>query len=137
MKDTISTSPLDDLEARILTLKKFEKKIRIALDHGGNTHSFDFICSQVLGGSMLMVYNFHAVLIIDIMNYPCRKVLHVVIAAGELDSALELSDQLPSLARRYGCEAIEMSGRKGWLPSLTKRGWREAAIVMTKEVSYE
>ena len=51
------------------------------------------------------------------------------------DDWLPIVDEtLGYYARQMGCRQVSSSGRRGWSRKLDKLGWRDVAIVRTKEV---
>ena len=127
-------SPLDVLQTRIDLLKKFQRKIELSLEKGGSTHSFDFVCEQVITGGMLTLTTSDSIMILEVMHYPLKKVLNVFVAAGERDAVLHMHDDLLRLARAHGCSTVSTIGRKGWRGHLDKLGWRNPLTLWTIEV---
>lgn len=133
--DTPALSPLDVLQERIDLLKKFQHKIELSLEKGGGTHTFDFVCEQVITGQMLTLHSDHSIMVLEVMHFPLKKVLNVFIAAGEGDAVLDMHNDLIRLARKHGCSTVSTIGRKGWRGRLDKLGWQNPLAYWTIEVN--
>lgn len=77
-----------------------------------------------------------AVMITEIIDYPQLRSLRVVAVAGkEMDTWL---DVLLVTIEQYGAEnsahILEFTGRKGWEKVLTKHGWGNTQIVMSRTI---
>jgi hypothetical protein len=68
----------------------------------------------------------------EIADYPARRVLVLMLAAGDLDEILSKEDELTEFARSHGCEALHVYGRPGW--SRVAKHFKMASITLTKEV---
>ena len=63
------------------------------------------------------------------------KTCHILAAAGRfLDHGDMSLDMIERWARAEGCVRIEETGRRGWLRALKRHGWREAAVIMEKNL---
>lgn len=72
----------------------------------------------------------------EIQVFGHGKSLHLVTIGGNgADDWLPIVDEtLVIYARQMGCRRVSSSGRRGWSRKLDKLGWRDVAIVRTKEV---
>ena len=77
-----------------------------------------------------------AVLFTQLALYPAHRVLQGIWMCGE--GALEGLDILDGVATRFariqGCDEIQIHGRRGWKPLVSKLGYVEDYTVFTKSV---
>ena len=41
---------------------------------------------------------------------------------------------IKALKALLNCDGVEIIGRKGWVPSFKKRGWKEEFVIMSKNL---
>lgn len=75
-----------------------------------------------------------AVLITEVHDLPRFRSIHFWLAAGELESVIELSHQALKWARLIGCTRATLAGRKGWERVLADEGWTFGMTVLSKEL---
>jgi len=77
-----------------------------------------------------------AVMITQIINYQQLRALSVVAVAGkEMDTWLDvLIKAIEEYGAENGCHILEFTGRKGWEKVLTKLGWGNTQIRMTRSI---
>ena len=68
----------------------------------------------------------------EIVLYPRKKVLHVFLAAGDLDQITDAIDAVAAWGIQQGCESLTMNGRHGWKRVLDKKGWKPIMTVMER-----
>lgn len=115
-------------------IDQFKPLIERALKYSGGTHSFDDVKAGILSGYMQIWPAERGVAVTEIISYPRRKVLNVFLAAGEMDQLLDMIDAATDWGRSQGCNAMTMTGRKGWLKILGAQGWRQTHIQMEREL---
>lgn len=78
----------------------------------------------------------HAAAITEIKVLPAYKVLHVIACAGG-----QMNLWLPHLlnvfdfyAKEHDCLYVTCSGRRGWVRSLSKFGWKEEFTTVRKQL---
>lgn len=76
-----------------------------------------------------------AVMVTEVVNYPKRKHIRVVLIGGHQMHkwASIVVEALDRFRIEQGAQAIEGGGRRGWVKSLEKFGYKEYATVMIKE----
>lgn len=76
-----------------------------------------------------------AVMVTEVVNYPKKKYVRVVLIGGhEMEKWNQLVvDSLERFRIEQGANGIEGGGRRGWVKSLEKFGFREYATTMIKE----
>lgn len=77
-----------------------------------------------------------AALITEINIYPQYKVLHVPYVAGHhmvqwLPGALRI---LEAFGKHHHCKYVTGCGRRGWVKTLERDGWREGFTIIRKEL---
>jgi len=70
--------------------------------------------------------------ITQITDYPAKRVLVLMLAAGDLDEILSKEDELTEYARVHGCEALHVYGRPGW--SRVAKQFQMVSVTLTKEI---
>lgn len=104
-----------------------------ALEIDGNTYTIDDLMEAVSLGHMQAWPSRDSLLITELVCYPRKKMLRVVIAAGEIREILSMIPIVESWAKREGCSGVLFTGRPGWKRILAGHGYRSLGIVMTRE----
>lgn len=105
-----------------------------ALAYSGGTHEWSDVVSGVHSSRMQLWANERGAAITEILEYPRKRVLNVFLAGGDMDQILEMLESAKAWGAQQGCEAICMSGRKGWLRVLNKHGWQEQFATMSSQI---
>jgi len=108
--------------------------IERALEYSGGTHTFEDVKAAILESKMQIWPAQRGVAVTEIIVYPARKVLHVFLAAGEMEQLLDMIDAAAQWGRSQGCQSLTMTGRKGWQRVLKQSGWRERYITMERAI---
>lgn len=108
------------------------KRLDKALAIGGGTHSPADIWEAVKEGRMQAFQQNQSVVVTEVMGFPQKRVLNVVLAVGEMDDVLSLIPEMEEFGRQHGCEKMHMQGRKGWLKVLPKMGWTQPRVVLER-----
>lgn len=115
-------------------LERCREFLEPALAYSGGTHEWEDIQEGVSKSVMQLWANERGAAITEIIKYPRKKVLNVFIAGGDMDQLLEMLESAKVWGASQGCDAITMSGRRGWLRVLNKHGWREQFATMSSEI---
>lgn len=102
-----------------------------ALDLGSNVYELEDIAAAVKSGAMQTFSNEDAFVVTQIGVFPRKKVLNILLLAGELDAVLALQPEIEAFGRQHGCELMTAMGRPGWQKILPKLGWRHTASLFT------
>lgn len=78
-------------------------------------------------GRMHPIVEGDSVAIVQIDQYPRQRVLHVVVAVGEMEHVDKIHQRIVDFAAANNCGVIMAFGRMGWMPQAIKRGWRVKA----------
>lgn len=106
------------------------RRINIALDHSGNTHTWEDVRQGLLDGKFQIFWNDHGVCITEIVQAPQKRYLHCFVVAGELPGVMDLQEQVIRHALTNSCEYMTTVGRFGWERVLPKYGWQKTYAVM-------
>ena len=114
--------------------------IEMARKHSeGELETDDFLEPLTHGDMQLWIAtednNMHSAMVTQIVPYPQKKILRVILIAGsDFKRLYEFNDMIESFAIRTGCSAMELWGRKGWKKLLPD--WESNYIVYTKELKH-
>jgi hypothetical protein len=108
--------------------------IEAALEYSGGTHSFDDIAAGIASGHMQLWPTEKACAVTEIVVYPQKKVLHVFLAAGDLEQITNAIGAVEEWGKAQGCESLTMNGRFGWQRVLNKRGWSPTMVIMERSL---
>lgn len=138
-----SNSPVAPQDAATSTIALMQSMlarrlyIENALAYTEGTHTFDDLVVMVLQGRLLWWPLPSSFMLTEIVTYPQTKHLNVFLAGGELNEIRATQDQLIMLARMQGCQALSLSGRRGWVKALEKQGWKESHTAMLLPIEDE
>ena len=116
-------------------LERCRDWIESALAEGGGTHDFSDICEAVATGAMQLWPAPRACAITEIIRYPRKKVLHIFLAAGNMNQIVDMDESATHFARMNGCDAVTIAGRRGWKRVLSGNGYQEFLTTLSKEVT--
>lgn len=115
-------------------LKRCQPWIESALERSGGTHVFSDIVQAVVEGKMQFWPAPRGCAVTEIVSYPQKKVLHIFLAAGELDQIVDMDDSAVEFAKINGCTGMSIAGRKGWARVLKDKGYQETYTVLGKDI---
>lgn len=98
------------------------------------THRMEDIEKGITEGTYQFWPGQRSALITVIENYPHTRNLHVFLAGGDLDEIRAMQPDLLSWADFHGCDAVTLSGRKGWERALKSQGWAHVATTLALPV---
>lgn len=102
----------------------------LAIDGG---FTLDDLIDAVARGHMQSWHGLNSLLITELVCYPRKKMLRVVIAAGDIEEILAMIPTVESWSKLQGCGGVLFTGRPGWKRVLDRYGYRSLGIVMTKD----
>lgn len=118
----------------VKTIMHFLPRLQKALRYTG-THEVEDVAQSLRTGEAKLWTEGDALIITQVEDTPNMRVLIFWLAAGRLEDVLALAERCYAWGRENGCQRAAMLGRKGWAPTLTKRGWKEANLVyLTKDL---
>jgi hypothetical protein len=118
----------------VVNLEEYREWIDAALEYSGDTYNFSDVSDGVRSGHMQFWPAKKACAVTQIVLYPQKKVLHVFLAAGDLDQITDAIEAVEEWGKLQGCESITMNGRFGWQRVLNKRGWSPTMVVMERSL---
>lgn len=109
-----------------------------ALALGGHTHTRQDIAEGVASGRFQYWGDDECCLVTEIIEYPRKRVLHLFIAAGNLNRLLE--QYLPAVkqfAKDNGCSALTSVSRKGFLKRFPAYGFKPKCVTFELPIEGE
>lgn len=64
-----------------------------------------------------------AVGVTELVQYPYRRICHVIAVAGNFEDWFHVVPDIECWAVGMGCDAIMCEGRKGWARKMKEHGW--------------
>jgi|TARA_R100000482_G_scaffold91188_1_gene37485 hypothetical protein len=122
---------MEDLDKELDRCKPW---IEAALDRGGNTHIFEDIVDGVKKGLMQFWPADDACAVTEIICYPRKKVLHIFLAGGNMDTIVDMDESAVHYAKLSGCTGMSVAGRKGWQRVLDKKGYKPFTFSLGKDI---
>lgn len=116
------------------TGEQIRKWIEDALAYAGGTHTFEDVLEGIRSGRMQLWPAERGCAVTEIVIYPQKKVLHIFLAAGELDQFFDMYEDAAEWGRRQGCTSMSLAGRLGWSKVMKPRGWETKMVVMEKDI---
>lgn len=115
-------------------LERCRPWIEAALERTGGTHLFEDIVEAVFEGRMQFWPAHDACAVTEVIVFPRKKVLHVFLAGGKMETIVDMNESAAIWAKSLGCEGMSIAGRKGWVKVLKSKGWRESYVTLAVEV---
>ncbi|QDP58291.1 MAG: hypothetical protein Unbinned8622contig1005_32 [Prokaryotic dsDNA virus sp.] len=122
---------MEELDAE---LERCRPWIEAALDRGGNTHLFEDVVSAVKAGTMQFWPADDACAVTEIVVYPRKKVLHIFLAGGNIETIVSMDESAVYFAKLNDCNAVTVAGRKGWQKVLEGRGYTPVLTSLGKDI---
>lgn len=112
-----------------LSTEELQKRFRKALDGLGGAYDVEDIFRRIDDGALQSWQSGQSVVVTEVLGYPRKRIVNVLIAAGNIDEIMELQERVSQWARELGCSKIVMSGRKGWSKVLPRHGWTNGRCI--------
>ena len=109
------------------------KWIEDALGYSGGTHGFQDVVDGVLSGRMQLWPAERGCAVTEIVIYPKKSVLHVFLAAGEMETIINMIDSAVAWGKTQGCTSMTIAGRRGWERVLAKHGYKPVMTVLERD----
>ena len=116
----------------MINLNDYRELIESALKYSGGTHTFEDVAAGIASGHMQLWPTEKACAVTEIVVYPRKNVLHVFLAAGDLEQIVNGIDAVAAWGKSQGCESLTLNGRHGWQRVLKNRGWTPVMTVMER-----
>mgnify|MGYP003624923810 CR=1 len=108
--------------------------IESALEYSGGTHDFKDIVDGVIAGNMQFWEAPKGCAITEVIIFPKKKVLHIFLAAGEMQQIVDMDESAVAWGKSIGCNAVSIAGRRGWKKVLEKKGYEEQFTTLAKDI---
>jgi hypothetical protein len=110
--------------------------IEDAIERSGGNVTLDYVQSRVEDGSSTthLWPGKRSAAVTEIVWNGKRPVLNCWLAGGDLDELKEMISAAEVFAKRLGCVAVQVSGRKGWVRALRDQGYKPIAYTVEKEL---
>jgi hypothetical protein len=111
-----------------------------ALDYADDRFAVEDVYAALQARDMqLFVAMRHGVVasfcITQIVIYPRKKILYLLFAAGvDMHEWVQYEQRMTDWAKEQQCDAIEVTGRRGWARVLYARGYKDSYTVVRKEL---
>lgn len=79
-----------------------------------DTHDLQDIADSIENGSMQLWPAPKGAMVTQVQNYPRKRILHIFMAGGDLESLMTLQPHIEKFAQDMGCQRITLTGRRGW-----------------------
>jgi len=93
--------------------KKSEKFLQAALKYD-DTHNLQDVADKIDSGDMQLWPAPKGVMVTQVQDFPRKRILHVYLAGGNLETVLALIPHIEKFAQDVGCQRITSTGRRGW-----------------------
>jgi hypothetical protein len=94
--------------------ERLKHVLQPALSREGDLFSLDDVWQAVQNEQAQFWPGRNSAVVTEIKVYPRSKVLHVWLAAGDLDEIRGMVHMIKHFGRSVGCERIALQGRPGW-----------------------
>jgi hypothetical protein len=114
----------------------YRARLAKALARAGDLYSLDDLLERIADGRMQAHVSRETICVTEISVYPKRRVLTIILLAGDLADGEDLHAQVLAFARRLECDAIVAQGRDGWARLAKSHGWEIVSknMVFRREV---
>ena len=108
--------------------------IEAALEYSGGTHEFEDIYNEVMRNNMQLWPREDACAVTQIITYPRKKVLHIFLAGGRMETIVDMDKDADDFAKRQGCSALSIAGRRGWGKILASNGYEPSFVTLGRDL---
>lgn len=117
---------LEEQSDVVTTWELWRDKIADALEkHAHGTYTIEDIEGYIADGMMLMWATEKSLALLEIIDYPQAKCLHVFMVVGEINDVFQHMQFVEDYAQFIGCDMLTANGRVGWAKELKKKGWQQ------------
>lgn len=105
-----------------------------ALAHMGGTHTFGDILEAIKDGRMQSFAEGDTWAVTQVLDFPRKRVLEIVLVAGDMADAKVLYDKVLAFGREIGCNLVRTFGRDGWAKEAKDHGWLNGHRIFLKDL---
>ena len=114
---------------------RVESILKPAIDLNNGLYESEDILRSLIAGEYHLFTSDNSALVVTVMPYPRKTVLHIFLAGGNLEELEELYKETEQFAKYMNCSSITLMGRFGWRRSfLTEYGMKSTCLQMSKEL---
>lgn len=121
-------------QSALEVMTPYRDLLESAIKYCGGTHLFEDVVEMVETGQMLFWPAQKSCLVTEVVDYPRKRLLHVFLAAGSLEEIKEMEPSVRAYGEYLDCEAITLSGRKGWTRALKGMGYHHVHTTMGRSI---
>ena len=111
-----------------------EQLLLNALEYGDGTHSLEDVAMALDKDEMQFWPGINTAIVTEIINYPRKKIIHVFLAAGDMDEVIRILPYIEKHGKSEGCVQLAMTGRKGWEKVMDKIYDLETKVYLSTEI---
>lgn len=111
-----------------------EQLLLNALEYGDGTHSLEDVAMALDKDEMQFWPGVNTALVTEIVNYPRKKIIHVFLAAGDMDEVIRILPYIEKHGKSEGCVQLAMTGRKGWEKVMGKIYKLQTHVYLSTEI---
>lgn len=101
-----------------------------AIERGGNRYHMPEIWKSIEEGRRQLWLGEHGAAVTEILNFATERILHVLLAGGDMAQIRDFEESAAAWGRAQGCTKMTLCGRKGWERVLTN--WRPVEVIMER-----
>lgn len=105
--------------------RRFERAVRQL----GGAYDVEDIINRVNDGTMQSWQSGQSVVVTEVLSFPRKKIVNVVLVAGNIEEIMALQDEVAAWAKEIGCSKMITSGRRGLSTVLPKYGWSNGRCI--------
>ena len=111
--------------------------IEDAIERSGGGYTLDYVKKRVEDGSNTthLWPGRKSAAVTEIVWEGERCILNCWLAGGDLDELKQMIAAAEVFAKRLGCDAVQVSGRKGWVRALRDQGYSPISYTVEKELN--
>ena len=117
----------------VITREDMEVKVNRVLRYSGDLYNFDDVMKAIGTGDMQSFTEGDTWIVTQVIVFPRRKVLRVMLVVGYLTDAKKSLVQLEEFAKSVGATRIEATGRDGWW-QFAEPGWKRTGSAYAKDL---
>lgn len=118
-----------------MTHERALELIQQALDRSLGDYHLEDVVRFIAEGKLQLWATENSVAVTEVIVYPRKKAVLVLLAAGDLDEIRESIPMIEDFAKAIGADRITLCGRRGWVRALEKEGFVEQHTWASKEVT--
>jgi hypothetical protein len=115
-------------------LDRWKKQIDKALRTGGDLMDFYDVADRMDKGYLWLFENDNAFIIVEPQTWPKGKVLHALVAGGNIEGIRSLIPIIEEAARLAGAIKLTTICRRGFADMIASTGWKFTHYYVEKEL---